>query len=64
MLGSDGVVIFDEAHKAKNALAGDEANLPSPAQTVIDLQDPERNSDYRVVYHQPRERPMFATWPT
>ncbi len=31
-LGNDGVVIFDEAHKAKN------------------VQDPERNADYRVVY--------------
>jgi NTP hydrolase family protein len=26
------------------------ANQHSPAQAVIDLQDPERNPDYRVVY--------------
>lgn len=49
-LGSDGVVVFDEAHKAKNALAGGRGEPTLTGQAVIDLQDPERNSDYRVVY--------------
>jgi predicted RNA methylase len=46
----DGVVIFDEAHKAKNALAGGRGEPTLTGQAVIDLQDPERNADYRVVY--------------
>jgi hypothetical protein len=49
-LGSDGVVIFDEAHKAKNALAGGRGEPTLTGQAVIDLQDAERNPDYRVVY--------------
>ncbi len=49
-LGSNGVVIFDEAHKAKNALAGGYGEPTLTGQAVIDLQDPERNPDYRVVY--------------
>jgi len=49
-LGSDVVVIFDEAHKAKNALAGGRGEPTLTGQAVIDLQDPERNADYRVVY--------------
>jgi hypothetical protein len=49
-LGSDGVVIFDEAHKAKNALADGRGEPTLTGQAVIDLQDPERNADYRVVY--------------
>ncbi len=49
-LGSDGVVIFDEAHKAKNALAGGYGEPTLTGQAVIDLQDPQRNPDYRVVY--------------
>lgn len=49
-LGSDGVVIFDEAHKAKNALAGGRGEPTLTGQAVIDLQDPERNAGYRVVY--------------
>ena len=49
-LGSDGVVIFDEAHKAKNALAGGYGEATLTGQAVIDLQGPERNPDYRVVY--------------
>jgi len=49
-LGSEGVVIFDEAHKAKNALAGGYGEPTLTGQAVIDLQDPARNPDYRVVY--------------
>ncbi len=49
-LGSEGVVIFDEGHKAKNALASGRGEPTQTGQAVIDLQDPERNPDYRVVY--------------
>ncbi|HYX29129.1 MAG TPA: strawberry notch family protein, partial [Pyrinomonadaceae bacterium] len=49
-LGTDAVVIFDEAHKAKNALAGGFGEPTLTGQAVIDLQDPERNPDYRVAY--------------
>ena len=49
-LGQTGVVILDEAHKAKNALAGGYGEPTLTGQAVIDLQDPERNPNYRVVY--------------
>jgi predicted RNA methylase len=49
-LGTDGVVIFDEAHKAKNALASGRGEPTQTGQAVIDLQDPARNPDYRIVY--------------
>ncbi len=49
-LGTSAVVIFDEAHKAKNALASGFGEPTLTGQAVIDLQDPERNPDYRVVY--------------
>jgi len=49
-LGSDAVVIFDEAHKAKNALASGFGEPTLTGQAVIDLQDAELNPDYRVVY--------------
>lgn len=49
-LGPDGVVIFDEAHKAKNALASGRGEPTQTGQAVIDLQDCERNPNYRVVY--------------
>ena len=49
-LGTNAVVIFDEAHKAKNALASGFGEPTLTGQAVIDLQDPERNPDYRVVY--------------
>lgn len=49
-LGTDAVVIFDEAHKAKNALAGGRGEPTQTGQAVIDLQDPERVAEYRIVY--------------
>lgn len=49
-LGSDAVVIFDEAHKAKNALASGFGEPTLTGQAVIDLQDAKLNPDYRVVY--------------
>lgn len=49
-LGPDGVVILDESHKAKNAVQGGRGEATQTGQAVIDLQDPEVNPDYRVVY--------------
>jgi predicted RNA methylase len=49
-LGRDGVIVFDECHKAKNALAGAFSEPTQTGQAVIDLQSPERNPDYRIVY--------------
>ena len=47
-LGAEPVVIFDEAHKAKNALAQGRGEPTQTGQAVIDIQ--ERNPEYRVVY--------------
>ncbi|MGH9844126.1 MAG: strawberry notch-like NTP hydrolase domain-containing protein, partial [Blastocatellia bacterium] len=49
-LGREGVVVFDEAHKAKNALASGFGEPTLTGQAVIDLQNAERNPEYRVVY--------------
>ncbi len=49
-LGRDGVIVFDECHKAKNALAGAFSEPTQTGQAVIDLQSPERNPDYWIVY--------------
>lgn len=49
-LGEDGVIILDESHKAKNALASGRGEPTQTGQAVIDLQDAERNPDYRIVY--------------
>jgi hypothetical protein len=49
-LGPDAVVILDESHKAKNALAGGRGEPTLTGQAVIDLQDPASRPDYRVVY--------------
>ena len=47
-LRAEPVVIFDEAHKAKNALAQGRGEPTQTGQAVIALQ--ERNPEYRVVY--------------
>jgi hypothetical protein len=49
-LGHEPVIVFDEAHKAKNALASGRGEPTLTGQAVIDLQDHERNPEYRVVY--------------
>ena len=49
-LGPDAVIIIDEAHKAKNALASGKGEPTQTGMAVIDLQDSTRNPDYRVVY--------------
>lgn len=47
-LGEDGILIFDEAHKAKNALAAGGGQPTQTGQAVIDLQ--EKLPGLRVVY--------------
>lgn len=50
-LGPDAVVVVDEASKAKNAIgSGRGSDGTQTGQAVIDLQDAERNPDYRFVY--------------
>lgn len=49
-LGSEGVVIFDEGHKAKYAFADDRGKSTQTGAAVLEIQDPEKYPDYRVVY--------------
>ncbi|MGC2742045.1 MAG: strawberry notch family protein, partial [Candidatus Angelobacter sp.] len=49
-LGFEPVIILDEAHKAKNALASGRGDPTQTGQAVIDLQDAKRNPEYRIVY--------------
>ncbi len=49
-LGSEGVVIFDEGHKAKYAFADDRGKATQTGAAVLEIQDPVRFPDIRVVY--------------
>ena len=49
-LGADGLEIFDEGHKAKNAFASDNGKSTQTGQAVLEIQDPEKYPDIRVVY--------------
>lgn len=49
-LGSDGVVIFDEGHKAKYAFADDRGKSTQTGAAVLEIQDPIKFPDLRVVY--------------
>ncbi|MBX3282044.1 MAG: strawberry notch family protein [Acidobacteria bacterium] len=49
-LGKDGVVIFDEGHKAKYAFADDRGKSTQTGAAVLEIQDPIRFPDLRVVY--------------
>ncbi len=49
-LGSDGVVIFDEGHKAKYAFADDRGKSTQTGAAVLEIQNPVKFPDYRVVY--------------
>lgn len=49
-LGRDGVVIFDEGHKAKYAFADDRGKSTQTGAAVLEIQDPVQFSDLRVVY--------------
>ncbi len=49
-LGSEGVVIFDEGHKAKYAFADDRGKSTQTGAAVLEIQDPVKFPDLRVVY--------------
>lgn len=49
-LGPNGVVIFDEGHKAKYAFADDRGKSTQTGAAVLEIQNPERFPDVRVVY--------------
>lgn len=49
-LGSNGVVIFDEGHKAKYAFADDRGQSTQTGAAVLEIQDPVKFPDLRVVY--------------
>ncbi len=49
-LGSEGVVIFDEGHKAKYAFADDRGKSTQTGAAVLEIQDPKKYPEYRVVY--------------
>lgn len=49
-LGHEGVVIFDEGHKAKYAFADDRGKSTQTGAAVLEIQDPVKFPDLRVVY--------------
>ncbi|MCE7963556.1 MAG: hypothetical protein DYH05_13840, partial [Acidobacteria bacterium ACB1] len=49
-LGSNGIVIFDEGHKAKYAFADDRGKSTQTGAAVLEIQNPEKFPDMRVVY--------------
>ncbi|MBX3290042.1 MAG: strawberry notch family protein [Acidobacteria bacterium] len=49
-LGSEGVVVFDEGHKAKYAFADDRGKSTQTGAAVLEIQDPTKYPEYRVVY--------------
>ena len=49
-LGREGVVIFDEGHKAKYAFADDRGKSTQTGAAVLEIQDPIKFPDLRVVY--------------
>jgi P-loop containing NTP hydrolase pore-1/C-terminal domain on Strawberry notch homologue len=49
-LGTDGLEIFDEGHRAKHAFADDGGKATQTGLAVLETQDPEKYPDIRVVY--------------
>ena len=49
-LGEEGLLIFDESHKAKNFFAENERNQTQTGAAVVEIQNPEKFPDYRVIY--------------
>lgn len=49
-LGGDGVVVFDEGHKAKYAFADDRGKSTQTGAAVLEIQDPVKFPDLRIVY--------------
>ena len=49
-LGSEGIEIFDEGHKAKHAFADENGKATQTGQAVLEIQDPVKYPEVRVVY--------------
>ena len=50
-LGAEGLLIFDEGHRAKNFFADERrGGGTQTGAAVVDIQDPEKYPDYRIVY--------------
>lgn len=49
-LGADGILIFDEGHKAKNFFAENERNQTQTGAAVVEIQDVEKFPNCRVIY--------------
>ncbi len=49
-LGAEGILIFDEGHKAKNFFAENERVSTQTGAAVVEIQDVEKFPDYRVIY--------------
>lgn len=49
-LGTEGLEIFDEGHRAKHAFADDCGKATQTGLAVLEIQDPEKYPDIRVVY--------------
>lgn len=49
-LGAEGLLIFDEGHRAKNFFAENERNQTQTGAAVVEIQNPEKFPDYRVIY--------------
>lgn len=49
-LGAEGLEIFDEGHRAKHAFADENGKATQTGQAVLEIQDPVKYPDVRVVY--------------
>ena len=49
-LGREGLEIFDEGHRAKNAFANENGKSTQTGQAVLEIQDPDKYPEIRVVY--------------
>lgn len=49
-LGEDGVLVFDEGHRAKNYFSDDHKNQTQTGAAVVEIQDPKKFPGFRVVY--------------
>ena len=49
-LGSEGLEIFDEGHRAKHAFADENGKATQTGQAVLEVQDPHKYPNMRVIY--------------
>ena len=49
-LGTDGLEIFDEGHKAKHAFADEGGKATQTGQAILEIQDPIKYPEIQVVY--------------